>query len=30
MTCTIVLCALAGVMYALVALLEKIVVKNYR
>ncbi len=30
MTCTIVLCALAGVMYAAVALLEKIVVKNYR
>jgi len=30
MTCTIVLCALAGVMYALVALLEKIVVKNYK
>lgn len=30
MTCTIVLCALAGVMYAVVAILEKIVVKNYR
>ena len=30
MTCTIVLCALAGVMYALVAILEKIVVKNYK
>lgn len=30
MTCTIVLCALAGIMYAAVALLEKIVVKNYR
>lgn len=30
MTCTIVLCALAGLMYALVAILEKIVVKNYR
>lgn len=30
MTCTIVLCALAGLMYGLVALLEKIVVKNYR
>ena len=29
MTCTIVLCALAGVMYALVAILEKIVVKRY-
>lgn len=29
MTCTIVLCALAGVMYAAVALLEKIVVKNF-
>lgn len=29
MTCTIVLCALAGVMYALVALLEKIVVKRF-
>lgn len=29
MTCTIVLCALAGVMYAIVAILEKIVVKNY-
>lgn len=30
MTCTIVLCTLAGVMYAAVALLEKVVVKNYR
>ena len=30
MTCTIVLCALAGVMYALVSLLERIVVKNYK
>lgn len=30
MTCTIVLCALAGLMYAAVALLEKIVVKNFR
>ena len=29
MTCTVVLCALAGVMYALVALLEKIVIKRY-
>lgn len=29
MTCTITLCALAGVMYAIVAVLEKIVVKNY-
>ena len=29
MTCTIVLCALAGIMYAIVALLEKIVVKKY-
>ncbi len=29
MTCTVVLCALAGVMYAAVAILEKIVVKNY-
>ena len=29
MTCTIVLCALAGVMYAVVALLEKIVVKRF-
>ena len=29
MTCTIVLCALAGLMYALVALLEKIVVRKY-
>ncbi len=29
MTCTIVLCALAGIMYAVVAVLEKIVVKNY-
>ena len=29
MTCTIVLCALAGLMYAVVALLEKIVVKKY-
>ena len=29
MTCTIILCALAGVMYALVAILEKIVVKKY-
>ena len=29
MTCTIVLCVLAGVMYALVALLEKIVVKRF-
>ena len=29
MTCTIVLCMLAGVMYALVALLEKIVVKRF-
>lgn len=29
MTCTIVLCALAGVMYALVAVLEKVVVKNF-
>ena len=29
MTCTIVLCVLAGVMYAVVALLEKIVAKNY-
>lgn len=29
MTCTIVLCALAGVMYAIVALLEKIVVKRF-
>lgn len=30
MTCTIVLCALAGIMYAIVAVLEKIVVKNYK
>lgn len=30
MTCTIVLCALAGLMYGLVAVLEKIVVKGYR
>ncbi|MCM1194698.1 MAG: ABC transporter permease [Corallococcus sp.] len=30
MTCTIVLCALAGIMYGLVAVLEKIVVKNFR
>ena len=30
MTCTIVLCALAGIMYGLVAILEKIVVKGYR
>ncbi len=30
MTCTIVLCAIAAIMYALLALLEKIVVKNYR
>ena len=30
MTCTIVLCTLAGIMYALVALLERIVVKNYK
>ena len=29
MTCTIVLCALAGLMYGAVALLEKAVVKNY-
>ena len=29
MTCTIVLCLLAGVMYAIVALLEKIVVKRF-
>ncbi len=29
MTCTVVLCALAGVMYALVAILEKIVIKRY-
>ena len=29
MTCTIVLCLLAGVMYALVAILEKIVVKHF-
>ncbi len=29
MTCTVVLCALAGVMYAVVALLEKIVIKRY-
>ena len=29
MTCTIVLCALAGVMYAVVALLEKIVAKRF-
>ena len=29
MTCTIVLCLLAGVMYALVALLERIVVKRF-
>ncbi len=29
MTCTIVLCALAGIMYAIVALLEKIVVKKF-
>ncbi len=29
MTCTVVLCALAGIMYAVVAVLEKIVVKNY-
>ncbi len=30
MTCTIVLCILAGFMYAAVAMLEKAVVKNYR
>lgn len=30
MTCTIVLCALAGLMYGAVAILEKIVVKSYR
>lgn len=30
MTCTIVLCALAGIMYGLVAVLEKVVVKGYR
>lgn len=29
MTCTIVLCVLAGVMYAAVSILEKIVVKNF-
>lgn len=29
MTCTIVLCVLAGVMYAIVSILEKIVVKNF-
>ena len=29
MTCTVVLCALAGVMYALVAVLEKIVTQRY-
>lgn len=29
MTCTVVLCALAGLMYAAVALLEKIVIKRY-
>ena len=29
MTCTIVLCALAGIMYAVVALLEKIVVRKF-
>ena len=29
MTCTIVLCALAGIMYAVVALLEKIVCKRF-
>ncbi len=29
MTCTVVLCALAGVMYAIVAVLEKVVVKHY-
>ena len=29
MTCTIVLCVLAGVMYAIVSVLEKIVVKKY-
>ncbi len=29
MTCTVVLCALAGLMYALVSLLEKAVVKKY-
>lgn len=29
MTCTIVLCALAGLMYAVVALLEKVVVRKY-
>lgn len=29
MTCTIVLCALAGIMYAIVAILEKIVVKKF-
>lgn len=29
MTCTVVLCALAGIMYAVVALLEKIAVKNF-
>lgn len=30
MTCTIVLCALAGIMYGLVSILEKVVVKNFR
>lgn len=30
MTCTIVLCALAGIMYAIVAVIEKIVVKAYK
>lgn len=30
MTCTIVLCALAGLMYAVVAIIEKIVVRNYK
>lgn len=30
MTCTIVLCALAGLMYGLVAILEKIVVRGYK
>lgn len=29
MTCTIVLCALAGIMYGIVAIVEKIVVKSY-
>lgn len=30
MTCTVVLCALAGLMYGLVAILEKIVVRGYK